>query len=486
MVGRIVQDASVVMLGRLVSIAGKGALVLLLTRYLLRPSEYGLLFLTISVLGVAMLFANLGFSKAGARYITQFRESEPHLVSIILRKTFVYNCVTIAVVAVGVFLARDVIADVVGEPAIGGLLVFGAAYLVFKSLKGTTKMVFQGFGEMEWATTVDILTNVLLVIFVPAFLLLGFGLGGAISGYALSYAVVVALGVGVIYRRWYTGIENEERESEVSSRLLRYSVPLTLTKGANTIDSRVDTILLSVFHGPTAIAFYTLGKQIADFVIVPAQSLGFAISPTYGEKKANGDLTTAARRYEQSFIYTMAFYGPAAAGIVFVARPAVTLVFGSVYAGAGPVLQIFSLFVLVRALDKITNDALDFLGRARARAVAKGALAVANFGLNLVLIPRFGVIGATVATVTTYSVLVAAELFIIADELPLDPVNLSRGVLVVAGITAGMSVVVYPLADAIDDTVSLVGVVAAGGAVWLVLTVLTGLVNPSRIASAIT
>jgi hypothetical protein len=122
--------------------------------------------------------------------------------------------------------------------------------------------------------------------------------------------------------------------------------------GANVLNGRIDTILLSVFRGPTAIAFYTLAKQIADFLVAPAHSLGFGISPTFGEQKANDSEQQAARLYERSLIYTITLYGPAAAGVVLVASPTIKLIFGTDYAGSIPVLQIFSLFVVVRALDR--------------------------------------------------------------------------------------------------------------------------------------
>lgn len=484
MVGRLVRSTSIVFVGRAVTLASKGLLVLLLTRYLLRPAEYGLLFLAISVLGVAMLFANLGFAKAGARYITEYRRAAPELVAVVVRKTLSFNVAAIAVVCVVLVALRGLIAAAVGQPGVAALLLVGVGYVTFKSLKWTAVTLFQGFDMMRWVTITNIIADVLTLLVVPTALVLGFGLRGVITGYTVSFAVAAGVGLVVIYRRVGAGTDVDvERERAVSSRVLRYSVPLTLARGANTIDSRADVILLGVFRGPTSVAFYTLGKQLADFLIAPAEALGFAISPAYGEEKADGDLSRAADLYERSFVYTLALYGPAAAGVVVVASPAVRLIFGADYVGAGPILQIFSVFVFVRVIDKITNDALDYLGRARARAVAKGSLSVANIALNLVLIPPFGAIGATVATVTTYSVLVGVELYVIADELPIDRSRLLRAGVVVGGITVGMSVVVYPLAESISDIPSLAGVVLVGIVVWFVLTVATGLLDVRRISA---
>ena len=478
MAGRLVRNTSLVFVGHAVTLASKGLLVLLMTRYLLRPTEYGLLFLTISVLGVAMLFANLGFAKAGARYVTEYRTAAPELVGVVVRSTLRYNAVAIATICAIVLVLREQIAAAVGQPAIAVLLLFGVGYVVFKSLQATSVTLFQGFDMMGWVAITEIVTHVLTLVAIPTLLVAGFGLGGVLSGYSLGYAVAAGVALVVIFRRLDDGHDvGAERADEVSARVLRYSAPLTLARGANTMDSRADTILLGLFRGPTSVAFYTLGKQVADFLIAPAQALGFAISPAYGEEKADGDLSRAADLYERTFVYTVALYGPAAVGVMAVANPAVSLVFGADYAGAGPILQIFSVFVFVRVIDKITNDALDFLGRARSRAVAKGSRSVANIVLNLSLIPPFGAVGATVATVATYSVLVAVELYVIADELPIDTSRLLRASLVVGGIAVGMSAVVYPLAGSISDLPSLAGVIVVGALVWFVLTTASGLVD---------
>lgn len=486
MVGKIVRGISSIFIGRVISTIADGVLIILLTQYFLSPNEYGQLFLTISVLSIALLFANLGFGKSAARYITDYRKATPELVGIVIRKTLFYNFSAITVVCGVIYLLNERIAVAIGEPDIATLLLFGTGYIVFMSLKATTIMIFQGLNQMKWVTIIGIISKVAMLIAVPSFLLLGYGLEGAISGYTVGYSIAALMGIIVIYNRFYPreGID-KSKEKEVSSKVLRYSIPLTLTKGANTIDSWADTILLSVYRGPTSIAFYTLGKQLADFLIMPAQSLGFAISPTYGERKASGDLTRAAQLYEQSFIYTIALYGPIAAGVILVSNPAVRLIFGISYAGAGPILQVFSIFIFVRSIDKITNDGLDFLGRANERASAKGVLALANVILNLLLIPPFGAIGATIATVSTYSVLVGVELFIIVDELPINGSRLLKASLTVGGIAVAMSAVVYPLVQLISGIPSLAAVIGVGGIIWAISIVLTGIVDVRQILSSL-
>lgn len=474
------------LVGRSIGILAKGLLVVLLTRVFLRPEEYGLLFLAISVLGVAGLFANMGFAASAGRYLAEYREKDPSQVAHILVTALRYNLFSIGIVGVALLLLRNRIAGVFGEPELASLFVVGVGYVAFRSLQKFTALCFQGFNRVTWSAVVDVVGSVGLIIAVVVLLSLGFGPLGALLGYVIAFGLASAVGLAILYIRFYADYERAvTAETGLSRRILEYSIPLTVTRSANVLDRRVDTLLVGFFLTPLAVGFYTLGKQITEFVIVPADSLGFTIAPTYGEQKASESLDRAARIYESTFEYTLAMYAPAAVGIMLIAEPAVRFVFGSEYLGAVPVIQVFGAYVLLRAIDKITNDSLDYLGRARARAFIKGGTAAGNFLLNIALIPLFGIVGAAAATVATTFVLVASEVYIVYAELPISAVRLGR-VVVPAGIaTGGMAVIVRLLQSHISGLTSLLGVVLAGVVVWAALAVVTGLLDIERIRSTL-
>jgi O-antigen/teichoic acid export membrane protein len=166
-----------------------------------------------------------------------------------------------------------------------------------------------------------------------------------------------------------------------------------------------------------------------------------------------------------------------------VADPVVRHVFGADYLPAVPVVQVFGAYILVHAVNKITADGLDYLGRARSRAVAKGTMAVANFTLNLLLIPLMGVVGAAVATVATYSVYTGVNLYVIHDELALRVAYLARWVAAVCGVSLGMAAAVGAVVPYISGLPTLVGVIGLGVAVWAALAVGSGLLDVRRLAS---
>lgn len=467
-----------------VRVVANGLVIVLLAREFLTPEEYGLLFLAISVFGVGLLFSQFGIAKSAARYVAEYRETDPGQVPHIVRTSLLYLVVTILLVGGTITLFHRQIANAIGEPALASLLVFGLGYVAFETLRTYLSHILQGFNRITLSAAVGIVGNVGLITFILLFLTLGGGAVGALLGYIVGYGLACAAGLVVVFRL----VGGYERANEVGHdlrrRIIEYSVPLTATGGANVLYKQVDTILIGVFLTPVAVGYYTLAKQIADFVIAPASSLGFTVAPTYGEHKASGDAAGAARIYETTFEYTVLLYIPAAAGLVIVAEPTVRFIFGADYLGAVPVIQVLSGFVVLQAIDKITNDGLDFLGRARARAISKGSTAILNVFLNLLLIPLIGVVGAAISTVFGFAIMVAVNVYIIHRELTLSLGRLARSTGLVCLVTAGMCGVVLFFAPYITDVVWLFAVVGLGGAVWLVLSVLCGLLNPREVVSA--
>jgi O-antigen/teichoic acid export membrane protein len=176
-------------------------------------------------------------------------------------------------------------------------------------------------------------------------------------------------------------------------------------------------------------------------------------------------------------------YIPAAVGIVLVAEPAIRIVFGGEYLAAVPVLQLFAVFVVVRAIHKITGNGLDFLGLARVRAIARGCTAVGNVALNLVLIPQFGIVGAAIATLVTYTAYTAVNVYYIHRELSLRLGYLlgqAGRITVIALLMGGVVSLVTPH---VASLATLLVAIGTGIFVWAVLSVVSGLLDPTEVRS---
>jgi O-antigen/teichoic acid export membrane protein len=483
---RIVDGFKATFAARIVNNVANGLLMLLLARFLLDNDQYGLLFTIISIVAIAQLGADLGLARSASRYISELKETDPSAVPYLVRTSLGYRLALLGLVSGGLVVFSEPLATVLEIPELSSLLVLGAGYLVFQSLCSYHMSLFQGFNRVDLSAVVEVVNNVARLVFVVALTALGLGVAGALFGYVVGVFLATVVGLGYLYRRLYTRYEDGGGSRSLRNRMLRYSVPLTATHSANLLDRQVDTVLVAFFLNPVAVSYYVLSKQISEFVLVPAASLGFSVSPTYGEEKATDSLDRAARIYETTLEYMFVLYVPAAVGVVLVAEPAVTLVFGADYAGAAPVLQVLSVYVLFQAVTDVTTQGLDYLGRAKTRAYAKGATSVGNVGLNVVLIPVYGVTGAAVATVFTFGIYTVINVYVMHSELSLDFVRIGRALALTSVISAGMGAAVLVLVPYASNLVALFGIIAVGIAIWGVLVTASGMVDPRETIAQLT
>ncbi|MGQ3414281.1 flippase [Natrinema sp. LN54] len=482
---RLVRGVKATFGAELLRLGAQGAITLLLTRVFLSPDEYGLIFLAIAVFSIGTLFGTLGIPKSMAKFVTEYRNTDESQIRHIVRSSIAFNVLTVAVVCVLFFLFRDAIAAAYGEPGLVPLLALGVIYIVVKVAHGYLLIAFQGFGKVTLTAATSTVSSVGRLGFIVLFVVAGFGAYGALAGFIAGYLVAVLVGSYFLYQILASYPTTDAGEPGLPKRIVRYSLPLTASQGANTLYKRVDTLMVGFFLTPVAVGFYELAKQVSTFVIAPADSLGFTVAPTFGEHKSSEQLERAARVYEQSLEYVLLLYLPAVAGIVLLADPGIRFVFGEEFAGAAPVLQVFSVFVFFQAVDKITNDSLDYLGRATERAIGKGITGGLNFGLNLVLIPAIGVVGAATSTALCYGLMVVYNVYLIDRELDLHWRRLGKSIGAAGGVTVAMTAAVVALQPFVTGIATLLAVIAAGVAVWAVLSVASGLVDVYEIKAHI-
>lgn len=452
----------------------------------LDPGGYGLLFLAFSVMSVFKL-ASIGIGRSAGTFIAEYKETDRAQVPYIVRSSLLVVVGVMLIAAIALISSYRVVADVLGEPDLAPFLLLGVLFVVFWMSITFLELVLQGFEAIRFVAGMGIFDRTSRVVFALGLAIAGFGAIGALWGYVIS-AVLTSI-LGFIYllrrvRRYSTG--TAEVEPGLRRRILAYAAPTTATNMSRFLDQRVDTLLVGYFLSPVSVSYYVIAGQMVNFIQTPLSALGFTLSPTFGAQKAAGNVERISRLYEEALLNGLLLYVPAGVGIALVADPAIPLVFGSDYAGAVPVLQVLGLYVILKAITKVSDNGLDFLGRARERAIAKGVTAALNVALNVVLIPTIGVVGAAIATLITQGLYTVANVYITAQEFDLRGRFLLKNAGTIAAITAVMSAVVYGLSGHISGWLTLGLVIVAGVLVWAVMSMATGLLRVREIVSVMT
>lgn len=181
---------------------------------------------------------------------------------------------------------------------------------------------------------------------------------------------------------------------------VRFSVPLFVNNLLNFVYQRVDTLLVVYFLGIGTAAVFEMAKRIPG---VLSRFFGAALIPylpSVAELLRQGDRERASQLLQRASVYT-AFAGyTMTLFVVAVQEPLLKLLFTGDYAHAAPVLGPLLIAACLAVQAGLMGQALIALDRPRPVMYINMGLAVISLGLNLVLVPRFGLVGAGWSAVT--------------------------------------------------------------------------------------
>lgn len=464
-----------------------GAILITLLARLLEPGGYGLLQLTLSIIGIVTLFSKLGISRSTARYITEYRKKDPkQLKNIILYSSKIKLSLTIFV-ALSMFVGNKYIAELIGESEIGPLLLIGAVVLVGRTLLAFIRKIFQGFDEVKWAAKLSIIRSIGNIILVLGLVLASYGVFGALLGYAISALVASIIGTSIAYSRIYNKLDGGTPiESGLRRRIAEYSIPLTFSQAAGKVSGYIDTVLIGFYIGPIAVGPYVISKQIITFLQSPTNAISFALAPSLAAKKGAGNSDKAARIFEETYIYTMILFIPASIGVITLSEPIIKTVFGADYHRAIPVLRVFGLYAIIQANIIISSKILDFLGRARTRAIGKGITSILNLILNILLIPVYGIVGAAIATVFTSLLYSLINFYALYSEIGIDIQFMLKKTIPIAIISVVMGILVFFQLPYISGLFTLLLVAVDGLIVYTTICISVGILDKKEILDLVT
>ena len=229
--------------------------------------------------------------------------------------------------------------------------------------------------------------------------------GGSVTAFAWAVALEVALAVTGLVLAYRLAGESPwvwRWSHSWAISLLKDSWPLIMSGMAIMVYMRIDQIMLGEMLGHEAVGIYSAATRISEIWYFIPIAIASSVSPAITEaKKISEDLYY--RRIERLFQIMTLVSLSIVIPMTFLSDAVIRLFYGAGYAEAGRILSIHiwtAVFVFLGVAQGpwTLNEGLMKLSLHR---TAFGA--VVNILLNMSLIPRYGGIGAALATLISQS-----------------------------------------------------------------------------------
>jgi O-antigen/teichoic acid export membrane protein len=269
-----------------------------------------------------------------------------------------------------------------------------------------------------------------------------------------------------------------------------FTAPRGLATLAQITIQRIDIVLVAIMRGPAEAAVYTAATRFLVIGQLASTAISMAAQPRFTEMFAVGDRRRANHVYQATTAWLVIMTWPLYL-LSVIYGPQLLAVFGHAYRAGDTVIVVLGLAMLLSTACGQVDMVLNTTGRS-SWSLANGLMAVSiNVSLDLLLIPKYGILGAAIGWAAAIAIANLTPLIQVAAVVRLHPFG--RGTFVACALSA-VSFGAIPLAAralAGDGHLASAGAVAAGcimlaAGLWrfrdpLQLAVLPGLPFTDRI-----
>ncbi len=175
--------------------------------------------------------------------------------------------------------------------------------------------------------------------------------------------------------------------------------------------TKADTFIVSMVGGPIQVAVYNSAKVFVRVYEMVAQVVQLFLLPATSRLSSKGEWPSLKALVEKSILFFTIAMAPVFILFLFLPSVWLTILYQGKYAGAIPLLQIFSFLSFIVPLMSIESNVLMGIGEVRANFVVglqMLCLAIASYAI---MIPLWGTPGAALAYLLTTCVV--AWLFVV-------------------------------------------------------------------------
>ncbi|MGH2708294.1 MAG: oligosaccharide flippase family protein, partial [Actinomycetota bacterium] len=183
-----------------------------------------------------------------------------------------------------------------------------------------------------------------------------------------------------------------------AAEVLGFTIPLLSSDLVNMVMASSDVILLGRFRNTAEVAAFRVVLPAAKLNELVLVAFTLLYTPLAARLFARGDREGIDRLYWETAIWMAVISFPIFALTFGLAKPMTTLLFGERYASSGVFLALLSFGYYFNAALGFNGLTLKVFGRLRYIVGLNLLTVVVNIGVNLLLIPRYGALGAAIGT----------------------------------------------------------------------------------------
>jgi O-antigen/teichoic acid export membrane protein len=440
------RNAGFAFLAQLAGAAFTAGLTIFLARRL-GAHGFGVFSLALGIAALVLLPSDFGISTSSARFVAEHRGDRSRVASVLADALRLKLLISGAVAALLWALASPI----AGAYGIDGLTwpIRGLAVSLFGQSMMMMSTSFVAMARARFQFLTALAESATETAATVALVVAGAGVTGAAFGRAAGYAAGATITIVVLVRIVGADVlPRGLRAGADTRRIATYAGVLLVIDSVYTLFNVVDILIIGAYLSATAVGVFSAPARLMALLAYPGSAIAAGVAPRLARNPRE-------RPNVEAFLVALRVLLIMQAAIVaFVLGWAPLLVkigLGSGYGESVTVLRVLAPCIFLTGFGPLVSISANYLGEARRRVpIAISAVAL-NFAIDMLLVPRIGVLGGAVGTDVAYGLYAPAHLVLCQRVLELDLRPMAIGLLrtMIAG--AVMTVVLLSIGGSTSE-----------------------------------
>jgi O-antigen/teichoic acid export membrane protein len=296
---------------------------------------------------------------------------------------------------------------------IHAIYLTGISSLIFTTA-ASFRSAFRAFNQLQY----EAITSIAMMVFaiISAFVILYYGFPFLWLFVAMVFSRVIALvGSWWFYNR-RLGRLKVAYNPLIFRQLLNKTWAFIMVGLLSRAFSRVDILILGFFHGERAAGYYGLATVLFYQLNTIAQLFTTAILPTMASSYVK-NRDRVGNQLDATVRLQILVGLPCTAIGVILAPQIIRFLYGPGYENTAYIFQLLVMVVVLRFVNQTLGIVLTAMDQQGRRAITLTLTVLFNLGANFALIPRWGMLGATLTSMLAEVVLFILTYAFIAAEV---------------------------------------------------------------------
>lgn len=377
--------------GKVFSISLSFLVGVYIARYL-GPANYGLFNYVISFVGLFSFITSFGIDSIVSREIIKNHNLKDKIIGTgFFLKLFGSFLAILSVVGVSFFTTKDTLTLVL-------IFLFSLSYIPLAF--NVVDIYFQSQVLSKNSVRAQILASVISAILKIFCIYFQKGIIWLLSVYVLE-TLLLAIFLIIAFKRQGHSFRLWKFNKNIALLLLKNSWPLMLSSVAIGIYMKIDQVIIKNMLGNEQAGIYSVAVKIAEvWYFIPSLICLSLFPAIVNAKKVGCELykNRLKKLYRLMFWMSLSF----AALVSFFSRQIIWVLFGEVYLGAASTLSLYAWTGVTVSLGVALSQYLVTENYTKISAATTVFGAISNVGLNFLFIPKYGIMGAAMATLLSY------------------------------------------------------------------------------------